>query len=139
MCNDGFHVLTSVSLCQTLLLGFDESDGVVVFTSLGAPVNSAQILHVPVLRFHLPPQARVPPGPPVLRQSSEQRGQDAAVRVGEVLQAGQGVGGGGGERREAAGERGEEEEEERDGAETTSGHQCLFSHHREVQNKNKHK
>lgn len=86
-------LLTFVTLCQALILWLDQSDSVVdvapVHTPLhsgGLLVNLCQIFHVPVLGFELFLQTGVPPRPPVLRQSFQQRGEDAVVLVGEVGQ-----------------------------------------------------
>lgn len=87
-------LLTCITFCKTFILWLDQSDCVVDIIPVQTPmhsgrllVNLGQIFHVLVLRFHLLPQAWVPPRPAVLRQSFEQRGEDAAIRVlGEVVQ-----------------------------------------------------
>lgn len=103
------HLLTRAALYHTFILGFDQSDGVVDLVSDNTPlppggllVNLRQVPHVPALGLHLPPLTWVPPGSSVLRQGSQQRGEDAAVRVGELVRGEERVGGGRDEQRHVA-------------------------------------
>lgn len=105
---------TCVALWKTLVLWLDQSNRVAPSPPVqaclhpgGLLVNVRQIFHVPFLGFHLPPQLRVPPRLSVFRQSLQQRGEDAVVRVGEIPQAVQIIAGGSRrrEQRPAAGDQ----------------------------------
>lgn len=138
LCVRLFHSFTFITLCQTLILRLHQPDCVVDLSPVQAPlhpggllVDLRQIFHVPVLGLHLLLQARAPPGPSVLWQGFEQRREDAAVRVGEVVQRA-----GGGQRRCEQRAAAGDQQQEGDRAEITKGgwHQHLFSHDKQHKN-----